>query len=281
MEPRIEAGVRVEEALALARPEGWTWTPRSVARVLAMQPDGAFTARDAQGAPLGIVTCVVWDKLAWIGSMVVATHARRRGVARALLRRAIAHAEARGATSIGADATPEARPLYEGEGFVPTWGESALWTREGAPRAQPPPTSAWAIYPVSPAEIMELLAYDAPRFGAGRGRHLAHLMGEEPHRSFVAVHRKSGAFEGHGFAHERGIGPLVADAPESAAQLLRALETARAPPRAIVPAWNPRAEALFAAAGYTKGRARLRMVRGAPLPGRPEAVYAVGAWALG
>ncbi|HVM46365.1 MAG TPA: hypothetical protein VM582_10565, partial [Candidatus Thermoplasmatota archaeon] len=201
-----------------------------------------------------------------------------------LLRRALAFAKERGARVVGLDATPEARPLYEAEGFRPAWGESALWTRApDAPRGGPPrsPSGEHAIYPVSPAEIMELVQYDAPRFGAGRGRYLAALMGERPHQAFVAVHRKTGAFAGHALAHEGRVGPLVADTPAAAEWLLHALGSAGAAPRAIVPAWNADAERVFAAAGYAKGRPHVRMALGGPLPGRPETAYALGAWALG
>ena len=279
----IEHGIVVDDALALAKAVGWEWTSSSIARVLAMQPEGAFTARGPAGEALGIVTCVLWDERAWIGSMIVAPSARRAGVGRALLRHAIAFAEERGARSIGLDATPEGRALYETEGFVPAWGESAVWTRaEGlGPRAQKEGAGDHAIYPVSPAEIMELLAYDKPRFGAGRGRYLAALMSERQHQAFVAVNRKTGAFEGHVFATERGAGPMMADAPEAATRLLHAIEGAGATPRAIVPAWNPDAERVFEAAGFARGRSCVRMVRGEALAGRREAWYAVGAWALG
>lgn len=282
MAQRIEQGILLDEALALAKVVGWEWTSASVARVLGMQLDGAFTARGPAGEALGIVTCVLWDGRAWIGSMIVAPNARRAGVGRALLRHAISFAEGRGARSIGLDATPEGRPLYEAEGFARAWGESAVWARESpGPSAPSPEPSAHAIYPVSPAEIMELLAYDKPPFGAGRGRYLAALMAERQHQAFVAVSRKTGAFEGHVFATERGIGPMMADTPDAAARLLRAIEGAGAPARAIVPAWNPDAERVFSAAGYRRGRACVRMVRGAALTGRPDAWYAVGAWALG
>lgn len=308
---RIDPGIDVDEGLGLARAVGWQYTRASFARSL-LVADGQWTARGDDGAAVGMVTCVTWDALAWIGSMVVPPTLQRRGLGRALLRTAIVYAEGCGVRTLGLDATPPGRALYESEGFRPEWGESAIWARapsgerearggrgEGAgtdegtasspsssPQAVPPPSSLapaslHAVYPVSPAEIMELLAYDKPRFGAGRGRYLGALMAEEPHRSFVAISRKTGTFEGHGFANDRTIGPIFADAPEAAAQLLRALETADAPPRAIVPAWNPHAERVFAAAGYARGRACTRMVRGAPLGGRPETMYAIGAWALG
>lgn len=289
MQARIEPGIDVDEGLALAHLVGWRYVRPAFARTLSLA-DGAWSARDAQGVLIGMATCVVWGELAWIGSMVVHPRVQRQGLGRALLRKAIAHAEERGARTLGLDATPEGRALYGTEGFRPEWGESRKWTRDDGrepagthARADgPAQRHAHAIYPVSPAEIMELLGYDKPRFGGGRGRYLGALMSQAPHRSFVAVHRKTGAFEGHGFATEHTIGPIMADTPAAAAQLLRALETAGAPARAIVPRWNPDAERVFAAAGYApEPRSCVRMARGDALRGAPGAVYAVGAWALG
>jgi hypothetical protein len=128
---------------------------------------------------------------------------------------------------------------------------------------------------------MELAAYDRPRLGVGRARLLALLMAEAPQRSFVAVHRKTGAFSGHVLSLGDGIGPLVAQTPEAAAWLLHACERAGTPPNARVPGWNRGAEALFASAGYRKGDVRVRMVRGSLPRGEPEAVYALAEPACG
>lgn len=281
VQTQIERGFTPDEAVALATSVGWSYTPRGVATVLELEPEGAFAVRDGTGALVGMVTCVVWDTLAWIGTMVVDARARRQGTGRALLRRAIAHAHERGARTLALDATPAGRPLYESEGFSATWGESARWQREGDIRAPEVASGDFAIYPVSPAEIMELVRYDTPRFGGGRGRYLGALMAQRPHQSFVAVHRATGAFSGLALSHDGRIGPLVADTPEAAAWLLHAIERAGATGAAIVPAWNPRAEALFASAGYTKIRSCARMFRGPPLPGRRDTTYGIGAWALG
>lgn len=282
MHARIEPGIRPAEAVALAKSADWEWTEPWVARFLAVAT--GFTARAQDGRALGIVTVVLWDDLAWLGSMAIAPEARRQGIGRALLRHAIAHAEARGASSIGLDASPSphGRRLYEQEGFV-AFGESWLSEREGpmpATFAEGLRPSEHAIYPVSPAEVMELLACDQPRFGASRGPLLAKLMAMHPQQAFVAVHRRTGAFSGHAFAFRDRIGPLVADTPQTAAWLLHALERARTPAKAIVAHWNADAKALFDAAGYRPVRACLRMWRG-PVLGRPETQHCPASWALG
>ena len=277
----IEPGLDPAEGAALAQAVGWAAeTPATLAEVL--EHAAAFHARDASGALVGMATCVVWRPLAWIGKLVVAPHAQGRGLGRRLLRRAMAHAEQEGATSMGLDASPSprGRRLYEQEGFV-AFGESHLSVREGPrPVGFALEPSEHAIYPVSPAEVMELLACDQPRFGASRGPLLAKRMATDPQHAFVAVHRATGAFSGHVFASRDRIGPLVADTPATAAWLLHAAERSGAPAKAIVAHWNADAKALFDRAGYVPQRSCLRMWRGAPA-GLPRAQYCPASWALG
>lgn len=277
----IVRGIAPHEALALAQGAGWDYTEARVRRALDLVGEGAFSARDASGAAIGMATCAVWDDLAWIGGMIVAPAAQRRGTGRALLRRALAYAEEKGARTVGLDATSAGRPLYEAEGFV-AWRESAIYERPAdAPRAPPGPSGDFAMYPVSSCEIMELLDYDRPRFGASRARLLSRLISEDPHRSFVAVHRRTGAFSGLALAVEGRIGALVAEAAEAAAWLLHACERAGARPRAFVAEWNADAVATFARAGYVRERACMRMFRGEHPRGEPHKAYALPTWSFG
>lgn len=150
--------------------------------------------------------------------------------------------------------------------------DRALWTRHGPPRAPTFPSGDHAIYPVSPAEIMELIACDTPRSGVARGPALAALIAAEPHRAFVAIHRATGAFGGHAIGAQDGIAVLVADTPAAAAWLLHALESVGTPGRAIVAEGNPDATALFARAGYARAQA---MPGATARAGRAETQYAL------
>jgi hypothetical protein len=114
----------------------------------------------------------------------------------------------------------------------------------------PGPSSRFAIYPVSAAEIMELAAYDRPKWGANRLPDLAALIAARPHQSFVAVDRTTKAFAGFALASADRIGPLMADAPEATAWLLFAIEQAGAPPRMLLLESNPSTRDVMRAAGY-------------------------------
>lgn len=144
----------------------------------------------------------------------------------------------------------------------------ARWERPaGAPRPEPGPSGRYAIYPVSAAEIMELAAYDRPRWGANRLPELAALMADRPHQAFVAVDRATKAFAGCGFARRDGIGPLMADAPEAAAWLLHAIEGAGAAARLRSHDADPAAARALVAAGYVRvgGDADVDLPEGARL----------------
>ncbi|HUR69396.1 MAG TPA: hypothetical protein VM370_09135 [Candidatus Thermoplasmatota archaeon] len=148
---------------------------------------------------------------------------------------------------------------------------AALWTRTGPIRPPASPDREHAIYPVSHAEIMELIACDTPRWGAPRGPTLAALIARQPHRAFAAVKREGGAFCGHVIGGAQGVEVLVADTAAAAAWLLHAAERAGTPGRAVVPAGNARAAPVFEAAGYARGG----FVDGEPSSGRPETHYAL------
>lgn len=253
-------------------------------------PGTHFVARDEAGHAIGTVSCVLHAasevapmSLAWIGGLVVDEAARGRGVGRALLRAATDAAEAAGADAIGLDATSNGRALYEREGFRAV-GSTSRWARPtDAARPTPGERSEAAIYPISACEIMDLAAYDGPRFGAGRIAWLASVMASSPERAFVAFHRKSGGVSGYVLSQEKRIGPLVADDPATAAWLLLACERAGGPPVVDALDDNPHVHDVLATAGYARTNVGCtRMVRGAEkLPGDVRRMFVIGAGALG
>ncbi len=281
---RAPVAVRVDRhedaavARALERSEGCTRDAREVARRFEIEPRGQFVARDETGATVGVASCVAWDEhLAWIGGAIVRSDARGRGVERALLRAAIAHAHERGARVVGHDATEAGRSVYAREGFV-ALDATVRWSRPtGGPRRTPAEVAPFAVYPISVSELLEVAAYDAERFGASRARYLAALLAEHPGRAFMAYDRRSGSLAGFAFGTEERVGPLVADDARAASWLLHATEAAGAPAVAVALASSALAAASLDAAGYRPdGAARARMTLGGPLPGRPGTIVAIG-----
>ncbi|HVL48715.1 MAG TPA: GNAT family N-acetyltransferase [Candidatus Thermoplasmatota archaeon] len=278
-------------AAASERAVGWPRTDAELARRFALPGSLHLVARDSKGPALATASCVVHDGwrdvapggLAWIGGMAVDAKARGRGLGAALLDGLLAHARARDVSVIGLDATREGRPLYERAGF----GEvdvSERWSLPPSATAKPPatPPGDHAVYPISSCEIMDLVAFDAPRFGASRGPLLAALLAAFPERSFVTFSRSTGAITGLVCGQERHVGPWVADDPVAAAWLLHACVAAGTPPFVMAPRSNTRAAEALASLGYARdGIACARMTIGGPLRARRDAVYGIAAWALG
>lgn len=283
MDVRIAPAADAAPVRALAVAMGWAEHADDLARKAALQPEGQLVAYDAAGRPIGAGACLVWPAegggAAWLGGMMVLPEARRQGVGRALLDALLGHAEAKGARSVSLCATDEGRGLYERAGFRAV-APMRRW-RRAAPEPGPPPRTSSAIYPISSCEIMELWAYDRPRFGASRAPWLADLMARFPERAFVAFDRASGRIAGHAMADAHAVGPLVADTPEAAAWLLHACERAGAPPVVLEDARNPGAAPLLEARGYAPADATLLMVRGEPPAGVPSARYGLAGWSLG
>ncbi|MEA3201427.1 MAG: hypothetical protein QOE90_2855 [Thermoplasmata archaeon] len=271
--------------MAFEAAHGGQRTAVEVRRRLEIDPEGTFLARADDGRAVGAGSVVLHrdageGAYAFVGGMMVDEGARRQGIARALLRAGVMRARERGALRVALAASAAGRPLYLQEGFRDV-ATSRRYELRAEPKA-PPASRRYAIYPISSCEIMELLRYDAPRFGASRAPLIASLMGAFPERSFVAFERAGGAIAGYACTQERVVGPLVADDPEAAALLLHAAVQAGAPRKALATGLSPAAEAMLSARGWTPdGTTCALMVQGDRIPGRHEAVFGMGAWAIG
>ena len=205
----------VDAALDLSTSEGWNQVAADWSRLIALEPEGCFAARD--GARLiGTVTTTTYGRgLAWIGMMVVHPDARRRGLGAALMHRAMDHAHARGIARVMLDATPAGRPLYEALGFV---AESGVERWQGT--ARPGPNAAPAPGEGSRQAILALdqAAYDVDRSGL-----LEALLAASPDGPMV-VESESGLPLGCALARPGRaavyVGPLLATTRDVAIALL-------------------------------------------------------------
>jgi predicted N-acetyltransferase YhbS len=242
-----------------------------------LQPDGMLLAEEG-GRALGVVGAVDYGPFAYVGMMGVHPAAQRRGVARALMVELLAWLDGRGCPLAVLDATPLGAPLYAQLGFVDA-GRS--YVAAAAELAPPAPLPA-GVAPLAADELDALAVFDAPIFGANRGRLLAELT-RSPARTLVA-RDPVGAIGGYVIVQREAIGPWAARTPELAALLLRAALASGldSPPRAKIPAGNPAAGELLAAAGIARQRELTHMRRGAGArPGDAAALYSLASFALG
>ncbi|MEI8310916.1 MAG: GNAT family N-acetyltransferase, partial [Verrucomicrobiota bacterium] len=116
-------------ANAVREQAGWNQTPQDWQALLDYSQSLCFVAEE-NGRPAGTVSVIRYGNcLAWIGMLLVLEECRGRGVGGALLNQALTASA--GAKSIGLDATPAGRPLYEKNGFAVV-AELSRW--EGRPQ---------------------------------------------------------------------------------------------------------------------------------------------------
>ena len=222
------------------------------------QPDGWFLAR-LDGIPAGMGGAIAYGATARIGLMAVHPDFQRRGIGRAIMEHLLEWAVVRRATTILLDATPAGVPLYTRLGFVTDdYARAYVYTR----RASPTSPKAHIVTPLHLADLPEIAAFDAERFGASRAAVLAGYVEEYAGRAYVA--RDSlGSVAGYLIAQANRLGPWLADTPEVADALLRqALPLCPANAQVLVPEYNRAAAALLERSGFTPGRRWHSMRRG-------------------
>jgi GNAT superfamily N-acetyltransferase len=190
---------------------------------LASDPDGYFCAIE-EGRIRGMVSALVRGRVWYLSMFFVLPGEQGRGLGRALLERALAYGEARGAAIRCTWATldPRAQARYVMAGMAPRWpiygltGDAAAVTRLTA-RAGLDPRQREV--PCDPGAAEKLTA---EVFGHGRADDLAHWRGDGG--ASVAIERGG---ELAAFAYRRGerIGPA---AGRDEAALVRAVAAAAA-----------------------------------------------------
>jgi ribosomal protein S18 acetylase RimI-like enzyme len=196
----------------------------SDARVaLASDPDGYFCAIE-EGQIRGMVSALVRGSVWYLSMFFVLPGAQDRGMGRALLERALAYGEARGADvrSVWASLDPRAQARYVMAGMAPRWpiyrleGDAAavarLEARVGLDARERERSCDPGVAETLMAEV----------FGHGRAEDLAHWRSDAG--ATVAIER---AGEVAAFAYRRGerIGPA---AGRDEAALIRAVAAAAA-----------------------------------------------------
>ena len=142
-----------------------------------------FAAEDPDGRLVAsgmVLPCA--DRFAWIAMILVTKKWRRRGLATAIMARAIETCRERGWIA-GLDATEAGRPVYLPLGFRDVY----RLTRWAAPRVTAGDPRGPGVVRVAKADLAGLADYDAARNGGRRERLLAHFAGRAPDLAFKLV----------------------------------------------------------------------------------------------
>jgi GNAT superfamily N-acetyltransferase len=244
-------------------------------------PTGRFVVVEGEdGLPIATGSAMAYGPLGFVGNMVVAEAHRRRGLGSTVLAAVVDHLRAARCRRIELYATPDGRRLYARHGFALI--EPSLFAQ--VPRTAVTSVRASGIGEAGPDALTELAAYDAARFGGDRRELLGRMLADDARP--VRVARRAGAIAGYAWVRPDGdrVGPLVADAPHVAAELLAdafALMPAAERVRLNLPGGNRPGAAWLAGAGADVEAWDGRMGLGPPIPRREETIYASVVGALG
>jgi GNAT superfamily N-acetyltransferase len=259
--------------VALSRAANWNQIDADWRLMLELGRGRGITLADGTLAASTIVL-PYGSKFAWVSMVLVLPEHRRKGYATRLLRAAQA-ASVKSHFTLVLDATPAGRAVYAQEGFSDCWGFARLALAQPARYA-----GAAGIPGVRPLEARDwpqLLALDAPAFGASREKLLRALAARLPQAALVC--EREGRIEGYLLGRDgreaRQLGPLVArDTDAARALLAAALARVAAPLYIDVADREAGLRAWLEARGFAFQRPFTRMVHGASrAPGDEQLVF--------
>jgi len=115
-EPFLEADIA--PFLALTEEEGWVCDRWEFEFLLDSFSQGCFVRREG-GNALGYITSIKYGRSGWIGNLLVQPGARRRGIGRELMERAVSALLKSGVETVWLTASEEGAGLYQKLGFLP------------------------------------------------------------------------------------------------------------------------------------------------------------------
>ncbi|HEY6546555.1 MAG TPA: GNAT family N-acetyltransferase [Vicinamibacteria bacterium] len=265
----------LEAGRQLSLAAGWNQTRTDWEWLLA--PPSVFRGALLGERVTGCAGAVLYGReLAWLCMVLVDPAFRGRGLGSELVRQVLARL--RDVASVGLDATPQGRAVYERLGF--TAGCGLVRTLAEPRPAAGGVTLAGPARLLSAGDLAQVLAWDHEVFGADRSHLLRHAFAAAP--DYAWTFEKDGALEGYclGRAGRRAdqIGPVVARSTAAALQLVQAVR-ARHPSQPFFVDVPAAGEVLGALAeqGFTDERPFTRMYRGTAAPAlHPELMAIVG-----
>ena len=228
--PLYEADI--PRAMELKNALGWNQTPEDGRRFLQLSPKGSFKAMRG-GRMVGTAIAQVFDRVCWIGMVMVAEGCRHQGVGRLMMNRCLAFSGEKDCSLVVLDATREAVGLYGSLGFRP---EFLVGTARGTiqeqckrtPGQRTPAEQGYRVRAVETRDLEAIVSLEATAQGAVREALLMRLLEQYPDRGFVCMgagRRLEGFVLYRPGFHSIQIGPLIARGPEQAERLLQAVWT--------------------------------------------------------
>ena len=224
---------------------------------------------DADGEIIATGVGTVNGSAGWIGSIFVAPDWRGRGLGRDITQAIIDRLESAGCRSLLLVATSDGRRLYERMGFEVQTRYRILQAVGLPPVADEPA----AVRAFAPGDLDAILGLDREGTGEDRAHAIRRLADPESTRVAPGV---DGVVDGFVIRAPWGGGATVARSPEAAVRIVTARRRAAGPEgRVRVGLVDENAEGLarLAEVGLRLMWSAPRMVRGEPLPWRPETIW--------
>jgi GNAT superfamily N-acetyltransferase len=257
-----------------------------MSRYLTLQPnDWLLALADEAAVGLGGATHYSsfssFSSFSYIGMLGVLPSMQGHGIGRAIMEALLQRVEERGCPTVLLDASNAGIRLYTQLGFVED-DKAVLLQRDDILQVMPPVYDG-TITPIQESELPDLVAFDAPLFGAARAHVLASYLADDPQRAFAA-RDTHGTISGFLIAQAGMLGPWMAVNAEVAELLLihaLALPFQKAP-GVIIPAMNRPAAKLLQHYGFMQQRALAHMRLGPPVSGRDRhMIYGQASFAIG
>ena len=277
---RIADAADLPRIVELREAVGWGFHDWALRVVLLPPHARCLVVVDEHDLVVGVGSGISYGALGFVGNMIVDEDHRRLGIGSAILEAVIDFLAGRGASRQELYATPAGRPLYARHGFE-LIGPS---TMVRVPRGVVPHSDAVELADAGPAELGDIVAYDAPRFGGDRPTVLGPMLADRE-RPLVTA-RRDGEIVGYGWVRPDGerIGPLIADRPDVAAALVGAAFERMPSVEWLtlnLPPDNHDGVARLADLGAELEQWDGRMGRGPQVPRRDDTIYGIAVGALG
>jgi len=210
----------IDFAIRLTNTRGWGLVEDDFKFALQLEPGGCFTLTENSEC-IGLVTNVCFDRIGWLGNLIVDESHRKKGAGATLVKHSITYFQSRGAETVGIYAYQDVIEFYKKIGFIQ---DTEFTILKGKPKC-PPPTTELAR--IREQDLKTIAYFDQTCFGACREKLLKPILSSSDNLCYM--HTKSGQIIGYGLASvyedAAEIGPLICvkDRYDAAINLLKAM----------------------------------------------------------
>ncbi|MCW4044225.1 MAG: GNAT family N-acetyltransferase [Candidatus Bathyarchaeota archaeon] len=193
-------------AVQLANTMQWNMTTEDFKFMKNLEPEGCFTLFYGS-EPVGIATCISFDKAGWFGNLIVKDAYRGQGAGTLLVNHALNYLKRACVETVGLYAFPPLAGFYEQFGFKPDMDFLVLKGKTASP------ATAGTLQPrkATKQDFPAVIAFDAQCFGAQRKKLLEPLLSGEGNLCYIAIsdHEITGYCAAKAYEETVEVGPLM------------------------------------------------------------------------